>query len=390
MPLTLRYCDGWDWDAGEQVGWWTAADALAADREGRQYSVLVLDGDTPIAVVDVAWHSHYLAVSHMDDRRRRTRKTVYRRLRDDAMFPTRDVEWRYRPDQRHGDADVWQRETTRTAHGRVHVATQERGARGGLRTTVATKDIGSLWRALPRAEEPEGFAPDATVTEPDDGSRFGKTLPWHPPVPLTVPYLDALLTPGTTVAWPKPEDKATIRWWRPATGLNLPTGRVLARDPLLLGSDTEKPFAAEVPPGTYPVVFAMAVREGETDEGPVAAVILRISEEPVVSWSLAVAEDQDPRTLGDREYFGFGVDTGMGCFTDAGNAPALAEYVEELYDITELIEETATITVPGTEANLIGWSCFYGDGDYPTWLGRDARGEVVCFVADMLILRSRP
>ncbi|WP_326600728.1 DUF4241 domain-containing protein [Streptomyces sp. NBC_01803] len=28
----------------------------------------------------------------------------------------------------------------------------------------------------------------------------------------------------------------------------------------------------------------------------------------------------------------------------------------------------------------------YGDGCYPVWIGRDAQGEVTCFVADMLVL----
>ncbi|MGN9813547.1 DUF4241 domain-containing protein [Micromonospora sp. BQ11] len=28
-----------------------------------------------------------------------------------------------------------------------------------------------------------------------------------------------------------------------------------------------------------------------------------------------------------------------------------------------------------------GW----GDGAYPTWIGRDADGTVACFVADMLL-----
>jgi hypothetical protein len=27
-----------------------------------------------------------------------------------------------------------------------------------------------------------------------------------------------------------------------------------------------------------------------------------------------------------------------------------------------------------------------GDGTYPVWIGRDADGEVTCFVADMLML----
>jgi hypothetical protein len=34
---------------------------------------------------------------------------------------------------------------------------------------------------------------------------------------------------------------------------------------------------------------------------------------------------------------------------------------------------------------MVAWSSGWDDGAYPTWIGRDAGGEVVCFLADMLL-----
>ncbi len=34
---------------------------------------------------------------------------------------------------------------------------------------------------------------------------------------------------------------------------------------------------------------------------------------------------------------------------------------------------------------MAAWNSGWGDGSYPTWIGRDAGGEVTRFVADMLL-----
>jgi hypothetical protein len=34
---------------------------------------------------------------------------------------------------------------------------------------------------------------------------------------------------------------------------------------------------------------------------------------------------------------------------------------------------------------LIAYHSGWGDGSYPTWIGRDENGEVLCFVTDMLL-----
>jgi hypothetical protein len=123
----------------------------------------------------------------------------------------------------------------------------------------------------------------------------------------------------------------------------------------------------------------------------VAAARLTVRDEPVASWELALRPDQDPRLLGDGEFFGFGVDAGMGCFVDAEAAEALAGIVEETYEdaFEDLLSDQAVeVSDPATGANLIAFPSGWGDGAYPTWIGRTTDGEVACFVADMLVLHG--
>jgi hypothetical protein len=44
------------------------------------------------------------------------------------------------------------------------------------------------------------------------------------------------------------------------------------------------------------------------------------------------------------------------------------------------------LTDPDTGANLIAYQSGWGDGFYPTWIGRDHDGNVTCFVSDMLLM----
>ncbi|WP_435822677.1 DUF4241 domain-containing protein [Microbispora bryophytorum] len=86
----------------------------------------------------------------------------------------------------------------------------------------------------------------------------------------------------------------------------------------------------------------------------------------------------------------FGVDTGMGCLRDASVIPALAalgddyDECERTFDVV-YEHECAAIDV-GPEANCVAFLSGWGDGAYPVWVVPHADGDVVCFVADMLIL----
>ncbi|WP_159667103.1 DUF4241 domain-containing protein, partial [Streptomyces mexicanus] len=191
----------------------------------------------------------------------------------------------------------------------------------------------------------------------------------------------ALFTPGSRFAHPH-FGTAVVTAPEPAGVLRLPTGSVVAADPGTLGEDDE-PFTVRVPPGEYPVVIATMEWEGK-GWGDNTAALLRITDEPTVSWELAVRPGQDPRLLGEGEFYGFGVDTGMGAFLDAAGREGLAEAFEDRL-------EPGEATDPRTGTNLIAYHSGMGDGSYPVWIGRSAAGEVTCLVADMLILHhARP
>ena len=140
------------------------------------------------------------------------------------------------------------------------------------------------------------------------------------------------------------------------------------------------PFTAAVPPGDYPVVLSRF--RWLSGLGPtVAAVKVWVGDGPVDSWEMALRAGQDPRTLPDGGFFGFGVDAGAGCFFDAAAASALARQA------TEFVlgyEESRELTDDASGANLIAFSSGWGDGSYPVWIGRTAAGDIACFVADLL------
>jgi hypothetical protein len=116
--------------------------------------------------------------------------------------------------------------------------------------------------------------------------------------------------------------------------------------------------------------------------GPtVAAVKVWVGDGPVDSWEMALRAGQDPRTLPDGGFFGFGVDAGAGCFFDAAAASALARQT------TEFVlgyQESRELTDDASGANLIAFSSGWGDGSYPVWIGRTSAGAIACFVADLL------
>lgn len=82
---------------------------------------------------------------------------------------------------------------------------------------------------------------------------------------------------------------------------------------------------------------------------------------------------EDPRTLPDGGFFGFGI--------DAGAASAL------LRQTTEFVlgyERSRDLSDAASGANLIAFHSGWGDGSYLVWIGRTAVGDIACFVADML------
>lgn len=170
---------------------------------------------------------------------------------------------------------------------------------------------------------------------------------------------------------------------RDAGTLRMPSGRLVAKDPAWI-DDRDQPFTVTVPPGEYPVRLSVVRFADNPEHKRVAAAKLVIRDEPAQSWEMALVPGQDPRTLTDTAFYGFGVDAGMGCFYDASATAAFARL-----DRGNVLGDAIT-AAPMSDlesgTKLIAYHSGWGDGAYPTWIGRAAGGDVVCFVADMLLM----
>ncbi|MFF7287682.1 DUF4241 domain-containing protein [Streptomyces griseorubiginosus] len=207
-----------------------------------------------------------------------------------------------------------------------------------------------------------------------------------------------LFTPGSTFAY----ESGLTGVIHVAGGgeLDLPTGQVVASDPFVyLGSGDIAPFTVSVPPGRYRVEAAVATLS-RPDEPPadrphlrVAAARLVIRTEPTTTWELALRPDQDPAELGDDEFYGYGVDAGTGCFYDAAAEEAFPEVQEDedegpLWDAFENSDWSPgphLVRSPSTGHTLVAFTSGWGDGFYPTWIGRSASGDVTCFLTDFFV-----
>ena len=181
--------------------------------------------------------------------------------------------------------------------------------------------------------------------------------------------------------------------------VSFPTGRILACDPLIELED-RPPYIQAVPPGTYPVTICVMPSERYGDR--YACVKVTVSDAKPVRYDLAMVGDEDlSEEMGEGDYFGFVVDAGMGCITDAAAQEAFREYwakrLEEDEDIDpyndlfcDLLEESyyenpryqrdggdwVNWTVPGTELSIPIFASGWGDGVYPCYIGYDSDGNV--------------
>ncbi len=258
---------------------------------------------------------------------------------------------------------------------------------------------GQFIRAFPGALDAAGLEIPETVILDDVSGPHGTGLPaderpWQPPRPLAPDpaHLARLFTPGTRLTYDitgglfvrdiDEKIKKVIIEVMDAGTLRMPSGRLVAKDPAWI-DDRDQPFTVTVPPGAYPVRLSVVRFADNPEHKRVAAAKLVIRDEPAQSWEMALLPGQDPRTLTDTAFYGFGVDAGMGCFYDASAAAAFARL-----DRGNVLGDAITSPMSDLESgtNLIAYHSGWGDGAYPTWIGRATDGDVVCFVADMLLM----
>jgi Protein of unknown function (DUF4241) len=389
--------------------------ARQRDGIGEQYAVLLGPVERPRLLVEVSWRHHYCAVWLFDGLLRRTLKFDFRRLTEERMFLNQTREWRYATaEQREFDDAAWTRTCRFSTDGQGEEQIQPAGGRGGLHVRWHQVPVEKLWHPVPSFGDwalLAGVDPDVPPSlllierpDPDGGtdtrggvttaaSPPGEQRPWRPPVPLQPSRLDALFQSGTRYAMAT-GDPVVVEVRR-AGLLHMPSGRLIMADPALLDAQVE-PFTIAIPPGTYPVILAVIRFEQQPTHERVAAAKLVVRKEPVVSWELALRPGEDPRLLGDGEFFGFGVDTGTASLLDAAALSAMVglvtddaweAFIDRHGDDLGRRKPVETLD-PGSGANLIAFESGWGDGSYPTWIGRTAAGEAACFVADMLVVHA--
>ncbi|MER5200789.1 DUF4241 domain-containing protein [Streptomyces sp. NPDC002755] len=395
--VDVTYCVGWD-PARRAAGPAISEDeARRRDGSAEPYAALLSSRGRPKALFQIDWRHGYLGLFLFDAQARRTREYEYRQLEAGRLHLRRYEQWRLASDtEPEFPARGWRFTLTISPDGR---ARRVLDAGGSLHIganvpaehhTVAKAGFGA-WTAYADARVLGLTGPLALVPEPprtDDGPAAGADVSWSAPAPMRPGPLEALFRPGTRLTCGD-ESAAVIAEPVRAGMLRLPTGSVVAGDPCTM--DDDLPFTVTVPPGDYDVLISTMRWEGQDREGETPAAMLRVLDEPAVSWELALRPGQDARLLGAGEFYGFGVDTATACFVDASARDTLAKLYEQQQ--TEGLGgepdvHSCTVSDPLSGANLIAYPSGRGDGSYPVWIGRDAEGAVTCLVADMLVLHD--
>lgn len=184
--------------------------------------------------------------------------------------------------------------------------------------------------------------------------------------------------------------------------VNFPTGEILACDPLVELEDA-KTYIQKVPVGKYPVKIAVVPSKEYGDR--YACVKVEFSKNKPVVYELAVTgNEEEMDEANEDEFYGFGVDAGMGCVVDKKTQEEYIKYWEKLveeedadnpYDdiFEELLEESfknfpkyqrdggdwANFIIPNTDLNIPVFASGWGDGEYPSYFGYDEKGGLCGF-----------
>ena len=179
--------------------------------------------------------------------------------------------------------------------------------------------------------------------------------------------------------------------------VNLPSGKIIACDPLAYLYDDVKPFIQTVKPNKYKVSL-LVIEEEER----IAITKVSFSDKEPKSYELAVTGEEDLSEVEEGEFFGYPVDAGMGCVCDEETAKKYLAYEKELekdnedfdnrYDdlFSDLLEENAekypkyqseygdwlNWNIPESDLNIVLFTSGYGDGYYPCYFAYDENNEI--------------
>lgn len=177
--------------------------------------------------------------------------------------------------------------------------------------------------------------------------------------------------------------------------VSLPSGKIVVRDPLVDLNANQSPYFIQAPKGNFPVTIAVVKSEDWGDRYTVVKVEFT-KEKPIV-YREALVGIEELEDVTEDDYFGFGVDAGLGCITDTEVLPFVDNFFEEanidnVYDdyFADLFEESYKTNpnnqrdagdwinwkVPNTEYQIPMFASGFGDGVYPVYFAYDTNGEI--------------
>jgi hypothetical protein len=177
--------------------------------------------------------------------------------------------------------------------------------------------------------------------------------------------------------------------------VSLPSGKVVVRDPLVSLDANQSPYFVQAPKGNFPVTIAVVKSEDWGDR--YAVVKVEFTKEKPFVYREALVGIEELEGVTEDDFFGFGVDAGLGCITDAEVLPFVDKFFEKAnidntYDdyFADLFEQSYKAnpknqrdagdwinwTVPNTEYQIPMFASGFGDGEYPVYFGYDENGEI--------------
>ncbi|UZT96900.1 DUF4241 domain-containing protein [Chryseobacterium fluminis] len=177
--------------------------------------------------------------------------------------------------------------------------------------------------------------------------------------------------------------------------VSLPFGKIVVRDPLVALNANQSPYFVQAPIGNFPVTISVVKSEDWGDR--YAVVKVEFTKEKPVIYREALVGIEELEDVTEDDYFGFGVDAGLGCITDAEVLPFVDIFIDEInvenvYDdyFAGLFAQNykdnpknqreagdwINWKVPNTEYQIPMFASGFGDGTYPVYFGYDANEEI--------------
>lgn len=184
--------------------------------------------------------------------------------------------------------------------------------------------------------------------------------------------------------------------------VNFPTGEILACDPFVELEDA-KTYIQKASVGKYPVKICVVPSEEYGNR--YACVKVEFNKNKPVIYELAVTGDEkEMDEANEDEFYGFGVDAGMGCVVDKKAQEEYIKYWDKLKEDDEDIDpyndlfddllsesaknfpkyqreygDWANWTIPDTDLNIPIFASGWGDGYYPCYFGYDENKKLCGF-----------